>query len=98
MSLAAVIITKNEEKNIRRCIESIMPICDEIIVVDSFSTDQTKEIVTSMAKTKFVERRFDDYIQQKNFANNLVSSAYILSLDADEYIDSTFVDFVLSRD
>jgi glycosyltransferase involved in cell wall biosynthesis len=85
LSLAVVIITKNEEKNILRCIESVDLYCDEIIVLDSFSADRTKEFCSGFSKVKFFQREFDDYIQQKNYANSLVKSEFILSLDADEY-------------
>lgn len=98
MSLAVVIITKNEEKNILRCLESVEAFCDEIIVLDSFSTDRTKDVCSGYSKVKFFERAFDDYIQQKNFANSLVESNYILSLDADEYADSSLQKLIESRE
>ena len=98
MSLAVVIITKNEEKNILRCLESVDAYCDEIVVLDSFSTDKTNDLCSVFPKVKFYQRAFDDYIQQKNFANSLVKSEYILSLDADEFADSSLQDFIQSRE
>lgn len=98
MSLAIVIITKNEEKNILRCLESVDSYCDEIIVVDSFSTDKTEDLCSRFSKLKFYQRTFDDYIQQKNYANSLVKSDYILSLDADEYADSSLQNFIQSKE
>lgn len=98
MSLAVVIITKNEEKNILRCIESVDAYCDEIVVLDSFSTDKTEEFCSRFSKVKFYQRAFDDYIQQKNFANSLVISDYILSLDADEFADSSLQSFIQSKE
>src|SRR5690554_2863156 len=83
-SITAAIITFNEEKNIRRCIESLLPIADEILIVDSFSTDKTKEIAISYEKVRFIEHRFDGHIQQKNIALQAAKNEWVLSLDADE--------------
>lgn len=84
-SLSVVIITFNEEKNIARCLESVKDIADEIVVVDSFSTDKTGEIVASYGG-KFIQHSFDGHIEQKNRAIKYASSPYILSLDADEVL------------
>jgi glycosyltransferase involved in cell wall biosynthesis len=94
VSLAAVIICQNEEKNIQRCISSCHEVCDEIIVVDSFSTDKTKVLASQYDNVKYYERQFDNYINQKNFANEKSQSAYILSLDADEYIGGELAQFL----
>jgi glycosyltransferase involved in cell wall biosynthesis len=83
--ISVVIITFNEEKNIGRCIESVKNIADEIVVVDSFSTDKTKEICQAY-KVNFVEHPFDGHIQQKNFAITIAKFPHILSLDADEVL------------
>ena len=86
--LSVVIITFNEEKNIARCIESVKEIADEIVVLDSFSKDKTKEICESHG-IKFYEHAFDGHIQQKNRAITYASYPHILSLDADEALDET---------
>lgn len=86
MLISAVIITYNEEKNIARCIESLNAVADEIIVVDSFSSDRTKEICSNYPNTKFFEQKWLGYSQQKNYANSLASYDYILSIDADEAV------------
>ena len=83
ISISAVIITLNEERNIERCIRSLQNIADEIIVVDSFSTDKTEELCR-MPGVRFVQNKFDGYIEQKNFGLSLATQDYILSLDADE--------------
>lgn len=83
IKLSVVIITFNEEKNIERCLSSVKTIADEIVVVDSFSTDKTKEICLKFG-AKFIEHQFDGHIEQKNWAITQASSPYILSLDADE--------------
>ena len=88
IKLSVVIITFNEEKNIKRCIDSILDISDEIIVLDSFSTDKTKQICNSYNKIKFYQHSFDNFVLQKNRVIEYSSYDYILSLDADEAIDN----------
>lgn len=81
--ISAVIITYNEEKNIERCINSIKEIADEIVVVDSFSTDKTEEICKAF-KVRFIKYAFEGHIEQKNFAISQAKYPHILSIDADE--------------
>ena len=83
MKISAIIITKNEERNIGRCLQSLQSIADEIIVVDTFSTDATKEICEQY-NVKFVQREWLGYAEQKNYANSLSAYDVILSIDADE--------------
>ena len=86
INLSVVIITFNEEKNIERCIQSVKSIADEIVVVDSFSKDKTKEICLANG-VHFFEQAFLGHIEQKNYAITKSSHPYILSLDADEALD-----------
>lgn len=83
--ISAVIITFNEEKNIERCLKSLSGIADEIIVLDSFSTDKTPEICKKY-DLRFEQHVFDGHIQQKNRAMNMTKYDYVLSLDADEFL------------
>ncbi len=83
--ISAVIITKNEERNIERCLKSLEGIADEIIVIDSFSTDSTEDICKKY-NVKFVKQEFIDYSISKNYGNSLSGFPFILSLDADEEI------------
>ncbi len=83
MKLSAVIITFNEERNIQRCLESLIKVADEIVVIDSFSKDRTEEICRSF-DVKFIQNPFEGHIQQKNVAIQAASNDWILSLDADE--------------
>ena len=83
MQISAVIITKNEERNIRRCLESVQGVADEIVVVDSLSDDKTEEICNEF-NVKFVKQQWLGYSEQKNFANNLATNDWVLSIDADE--------------
>jgi len=81
--ISAAIITYNEEQNIGRCLESLRGIADEIVVVDSFSSDRTEAICIS-AGVKFVQHPFTGHIQQKNYALDQCAHKWVLSLDADE--------------
>lgn len=81
--ISAIVLTFNEERNIARCLESLQGIADEIIVVDSFSTDKTAEIV-GQYDARFIQQKFLGYIEQKNFGLTKVSYDHVLSLDADE--------------
>ena len=85
-SLSAVILTFNEERNVRRALESVMEVADEIIVLDSFSTDRTKQICAQYG-VKFIQKEWQGYACSKNYANNLATYNWILSLDADEELD-----------
>ena len=82
MSLSVVIVTKNEEENLARTLESVRW-ADEIIVVDSGSTDRTVEIARSFGAKVFVEE-WKGYAAQKNSALDKATGDWILALDADE--------------
>jgi glycosyltransferase involved in cell wall biosynthesis len=84
--LSVAIITFNEEKNIGGCIESCINVADEILILDSHSTDETRAIANSYDKVRFETRDFDGHIEQKNAAIALCSHEWILSLDADERV------------
>jgi glycosyltransferase involved in cell wall biosynthesis len=81
--ISVVIITFNEENNIERCILSVKAIANEIVVMDSISTDSTKEICLRH-QVKFVEQPFLGYIEQKNKVLEFATYPHVLSLDADE--------------
>ena len=83
VKISAVIITLNEERNIARCLQSLQGVADEIIVMDSGSTDQTIAICRSYA-ARVYEQEWLGYGAQKNKANTFAQYPYILSLDADE--------------
>jgi glycosyltransferase involved in cell wall biosynthesis len=84
--LSVVIITYNEEHNIGRCIDSVKSLADEIIVLDSYSTDKTVQVAQTHGAIVHREK-FRGYIGQKNYAMQLATHNYILSLDADEALD-----------
>lgn len=85
IKVSAVIITFNEEKNIARCLDSVKDIADEIIVVDSNSSDQTTAIAESYGATVFYHD-FKGFGEQKCFAIKQASNDWILSVDADEVL------------
>jgi glycosyltransferase involved in cell wall biosynthesis len=85
IALTAIIITKNEEKNLRNCLAALQGVADEIIVLDSFSTDNTENICKEFS-VKFIQKSWEGYSASKNYANGLASNDYILSLDADEVL------------
>lgn len=82
MKISAVVICGNEEKNIGDCLESLKW-CDEIVVVDSMSTDRTPEIARTYT-SKVIQRPWPGYVAQKNFALDQATGDWILSVDSDE--------------
>lgn len=87
MKLSAAIITFNEEKNIGRCLDSLKGIADEIVVVDSFSKDNT-EGICKQHNVRFIPHGFEGHIQQKNYAISQTSGDWVISLDADEALSN----------
>jgi glycosyltransferase involved in cell wall biosynthesis len=85
-TLSVAIITFNEEDHIQDCLNSVMDMADEIIILDSFSTDATESICRRNQKVKFSQHPFDGHIQQKNRALEKCSCEWILSIDADERV------------
>jgi glycosyltransferase involved in cell wall biosynthesis len=81
--LSVAIITFNEEKNIARCLTSVQRVADEIVVIDSFSTDKTGEICAQFG-ARFIQNPFGGHVEQKNYAVSRCSNDLVLSLDADE--------------
>lgn len=88
MKLSVVIITYNEGRNIGNCIDSVRSIADEIVVLDSLSSDDTVKIAREKGANVYLQP-FLGYIEQKNEALNLASHPYVLCLDADEVLDET---------
>ncbi|TGE09977.1 glycosyltransferase family 2 protein [Hymenobacter fodinae] len=83
--LSVVIITYNEERNIARCLEAVRGVADEVVVVDSFSTDNTVTISQQLG-ARVVQHAFEGYVQQKNYATSQAQHDYVLQLDADEVL------------
>ncbi|WP_296381633.1 glycosyltransferase family 2 protein [Winogradskyella sp.] len=94
IKLSAVIITYNEERNIENCLQSLVNVADEIVVVDSFSTDKTKSICQQY-NVKLVEQKFLGYIEQKNFALTQANYDHVISLDGDESLSEALQNSIL---
>ena len=93
--ISVVILTYNEERNIKRCIESVLAVADEIVVVDSLSVDKTEEICRAY-DLRFISHAFEGYIEQKNYATKLATHDLILSMDADEALSDELKESVLT--
>ncbi len=83
-SITGCVITFNEADSIRACLESLSP-CDELVVVDSHSTDATREIAASLG-ARVIERDWPGYRSQKQFAIEAAAHDWVLVLDADEQL------------
>lgn len=94
LKISAVVITFNEEAHIRDCILSLQQVADEIVILDSFSTDHTPDICKDMG-VRFYQKKFESYGTQKTDATNLATFNTILSLDADERLDEQLVQSIL---
>lgn len=95
-SISAVIITHNEERNIERCIRSLQDVADEIIVLDSNSTDSTEEICIAL-NVIFIKREWQGYSASKNYANEQATGSYIFSIDADEEVSEELKGSILNE-
>jgi glycosyltransferase involved in cell wall biosynthesis len=88
--VSGVVICFNEEERIAACLESLAW-CDEIVVVDSLSTDRTREIALRYTK-KVIEQAFLGYVKQKNFALDQAEHDWVVSLDADEALTPELIE------
>lgn len=93
-SISVIIITKNEEYSIRQCLESVSW-ADEIIIVDSHSTDKTLQICKEF-KAKIYQREWNGFGIQKNRALSLATKKWIFSIDADERITPALKEEILA--
>lgn len=94
--LSVAIITLNEEFNIERCLESVKTVADEIVVVDSYSTDNT-QVICQKHGVRFSTHPFEGHIQQKNHALSLCKYPFVLSLDADEALSPRLTESILQQ-
>lgn len=89
--LQALILTKDEEPNIERVL-SRLSFLDKIIVVDSYSSDRTLEILSLFSNVEIYQRSFDTHAKQWNYGLSLVTSSWVLSLDADYVLPGDFIE------
>ena len=95
IKISVAIITFNEESHIRRTLESVRPFADQVLVVDSHSQDDTVAISRQMG-AEVMERAFEGYIEQKNFALDQCRYNYVFSLDGDEVVGPELCQSILS--
>jgi glycosyltransferase involved in cell wall biosynthesis len=95
MSLSVILITKNEEANLKECLESVS-FADEIIVVDSQSSDKTQEIAQSFGANLEITSDWPGFGPQKNRALNLATKDWVLSIDADERVTPELKEEILA--
>src|SRR6266480_3816001 len=88
--ITALILTYNEALNIQRALEKLAW-AKQIVVVDSFSTDDTVGICQQYSQVELVQRKFDDHTSQWNFGLAQIETEWVLSLDADYLLSDTFV-------
>lgn len=102
LDLTIVIITKNEEQNLKKCIESFKGVAKRIVVVDSYSTDGTKDLCNDLAKynnLSFYEHKFTNHSQQLNWAfnNTGINTTWTMRMDADEEFTPELVEELKKR-
>ena len=97
-NLSIIILTYNEEANLNTCLEAARLISDDIIIIDSFSSDRTREIA-SKYNTKFIQNKFVNQGIQFNWALDNVEIKYnwILRLDADETLTNESVEEIITK-
>ncbi len=85
VKISATVLTLNEAHNIRDCVESLRPVADEILVVDSFSTDGTEAICRELG-VRFLQHAFEGFIEQRRYAAEMAAHDIILAVEADERV------------
>ncbi|MBR06377.1 MAG: glycosyl transferase [Rickettsiales bacterium] len=93
MKVSGVVITYNEAQHIESCIRALQQVTDEIIVVDSFSGDNTPEICMNLG-VKFFTHRYEGQVEQKNYALTLTSYEIVLSVDGDEVLSDKLINSI----
>lgn len=94
--ISAIVLYKNEEKNIENCLKSLS-FCDEIILIDDDSTDKTLEIVKKYASKIFQKSLGNDFSQQRNFGLSKSKNEWVLFVDADEVISEELQNEIVSK-
>lgn len=89
MKLTAVIITKNEENKINRCLVSLKDVADEIVVIDDLSVDSTAEICKGFGAKVIINESKGNFDRQRNLGIENASGEWILQMDADEVVPET---------
>lgn len=95
-TLSLCMIVKDEEKTLSNCLNSILGLFDEIVIVDTGSTDKTKEIAKKYTNKIFNFKWIDDFSSARNFAFSKASGKYIMWLDADDVVEKTDLEELLN--
>ncbi len=93
--ISACIISYNEESKIEACLKSLLPVADEIIIIDSLSTDDTIKIAKQYTD-KIFSQKFLGHIEQKNLAISRASNDWVISLDCDERLTEELQQSILA--
>jgi len=96
IKISALLIAYNEEKHIQRYIDEATKYADEIIIVDSFSTDKTPEIALKNKNVIFVQRTFDNFTNQRNYALSLAKNEWVTFFDADEELSPKLINEIVA--
>ena len=96
MGISGLVITFNEEKMIGACIDALFKVCDEVIIVDSFSTDATVQIAKNKGAL-VIQQNFLGDGPQRSFGLPYCKNDWILNLDADEFLDQDSVGFIVEK-
>lgn len=83
IKLSVILITRNEEQDLPACLDSVRAVADEIVIVDSYSTDRTPDIAWQQT-TRFFQRTWDGFGPQKQYALDQARGEWVLNVDADE--------------
>ena len=86
MMISAVVLSKNEERNIKDCLQSIKDLASEIIIIDDYSTDKTLKIAKDFGAKVFLRHLNDDFSGQRNFGLEKAKNKWVMFLDADERV------------
>lgn len=92
--LTTYILTKNSQKYLAQILKQVHPISDEVLIIDSGSTDQTKEISLQFKKVKFKHNKFINFRQQRLFAEKTAKNDFIFFLDCDEIPNNKLIDCI----
>ena len=96
MAISGLVITFNEEKNIGKCIDALFKVCNEVIVVDSLSSDNTVKIAEEKG-AKVISQKFLGDGPQRTHGLPFCTNDWILNLDADEFLDTDATEFILKE-
>jgi glycosyltransferase involved in cell wall biosynthesis len=96
MGISGLVITYNEEKNIERCVKTLFKVCDEVIIIDSFSTDKTAVIAEMHGAKVYYQKFLGDGLQRRH-GLQFCKNDWILNPDTDEYLDEDALAFIMSK-